>query len=103
MGRNIHLVIEVVARMNMDENIIAIPLRRNVHAMKMQIAWITGQSVPETDSQDVARARSEQWWQVGAVVQGPWECEARKLDRARRSGQHRIENAIPASDVLGLC
>ena len=59
VGWNIHLVFEVLARMNMDEDIIAIPFRRDSHAMKMQITWVIGQMVPERNAQEVARARSE--------------------------------------------
>ena len=42
VGRDVHFVLEALARVNVDKDIIAVPSRRDSHAMEMQVARIIG-------------------------------------------------------------
>jgi hypothetical protein len=70
--------------------------------MEMQIAWIVTQIVLECNPHDVAGARSEQWRQIGIVVQEPGEREITEPNRTHGSGEHRIEDAILTANFRWL-
>src|SRR4029453_18170675 len=80
--RDLHLVFELLAGMKMDKDIVAVPPRRDAHAMEMQIAWVVRQIVLECNSHNVARACSEQRRQIGVIVQRSGECALVELNRA---------------------
>jgi hypothetical protein len=100
--RDIHLVAERLAWVNMDKDIIAVPLWRDAHAVEMQIARIVGQSVPELDANDVACARPEHRRQIGVVVEKAGERNVAQPNRAWSGRERRIEDAVLAANLRWL-
>ena len=88
--------------MNMDEDIVAVPPRRDAHAMEMQIARIVRQIVLECNSHNVARACSQQRRQIGVIVQKSGERDVAQLNHARSSGERRIEDTILTANLRWL-
>ena len=46
---NTHLVLEPLARMHVDEYVVAVSLRRHIHPVVMQVRWIIGENIVEGD------------------------------------------------------
>jgi hypothetical protein len=54
-----HFVVELRARMNVNEDIVAVALRRDAHAVIVQIRRIVRQLIAEADAHRVAGAHAQ--------------------------------------------
>ena len=101
-GRNVDLVVELMTRVDMDEHVVAVPLRRHTHAVIVQVGRIIGEIVSEGDPHRVAKPRSEQRRQVNAVVEKSGERIFTQLHPSGRGGDRCIEDAIVAANFRRL-
>src|SRR5271165_627973 len=95
-GRNAHFVFELLARVDVDEYVVAASLGRHAQPMVMQIRGIVRKKVPELDPHDVTEPWPQQRRQIGTVVDGSRERILAYLDRLRSSGQRRLEDTVAA-------
>src|SRR3954466_13082546 len=58
---DMHLVVEMLARVDVNEDVVAIALRRHGHAVKVQVRRLVGELVLELNPQRVAEPASQQW------------------------------------------
>jgi hypothetical protein len=98
VGGNTHLVLELLAGVYVEENIVAIPARRHAHAVKMQIRWNIQQLISKGYSHRIAKARPEHRGHVRAVIKKTRECKIAKLHTTGRSRDRCPKNAIFAAN-----
>ena len=100
--RDAHLVLKGFAGVNVDENVVAVALRRHAHAVKVQVRRPVRQIVAECDPHGIADTRPQRRRHIGAVVKQSGDSTVAEPHRTGCSGKRGLKNAVGAAILRWL-
>jgi hypothetical protein len=88
--------------MDVDEDVVAVALRRHAHAVIVQVRRLIRQIVAEGDPQGIAKACPQGRRHVSAIVEQAGKFVIAKPHRAGRRSDCGFQNAVAAPDFRRL-